>query len=510
MSNPSSPPQLSPRRTTPAITSQDDVDLIIQLRNPIRSSERQTLHADLYPNLRAEDIRPSRRMLRSRSFGSLNVRLEELMKEDERSAIGRLLGIKDQPRHGDMKNLPILPPKEKERLDYHALFSGLSTTQRSYLSTTMAEKIKQQKTEVSIRSIILDEDNLLEPWLEFLESNYAIENYHFFVDVLRFRKTVKELANNIYEKYITKSAAEEVNLMWSTREGIEKSILEPNINMWNNAQDEVLMAFESDLLPKFLQSKMYQSWKEKHEESRLVTKKKPELIEAVRQGAPLDMLQRLLHSNSIYDTDMERQTALHVAAGRPDSFEVVVYLVAKNADITAYDVNCWTPLHVAANGGHLLTCQFLISKGASVKAETNEGNLSIHYLVKNTYKPEEIPLFLSVLHAMLENVDINHETKKGESVLHYACLSGNPDAAIQTLIEFGAKLHIENKRGNTPLHMAILKKHTSVVKLMLAHGADPNLATKAGSAYELAKNMKITPIVEVIEAHLAMTSSSSS
>jgi len=77
---------------------------------------------------------------------------------------------------------------------------------------------QQDKGEISIRSIILDEDDLLPAWLEFLETNYAIENYHFFVDVLKFRKTVKELANSIYEKYITKSAVEEVNLMWATRE----------------------------------------------------------------------------------------------------------------------------------------------------------------------------------------------------------------------------------------------------------------------------------------------------
>jgi len=144
-------------------------------------------------------------------------------------------------------------------------------------------------------------------------------------------------------------------------------------------------------------------------------RRRSELIEAVRQGAPLEAIQMLLSYNSIYDTDPEGQTALHVAAGRPDSFEVVVYLVAKNADVTAYDNNCWTALHVAANGGHLLvsgmecsdyelfflnsisckTCQFLISKGANIKAETNEGNLAIHYLVKNSYKPEEIPLLLS-------------------------------------------------------------------------------------------------------------------
>jgi len=47
---------------------------------------------------------------------------------------------------------------------------------------------------------------------------------------------------------------------------------------------------------------------------------------------------------------------------------------------------------------------------------------------------------------MLDEIsNVDHETKKGESVMHYACLSGSPDAAVQTLISNGAKLNIVNK-----------------------------------------------------------------
>jgi ankyrin repeat protein len=449
----------------------------------------------------------------------------------------------------------------------------------------MGERLKQSVDPVSIRSILLDEENLLDPWLEFLEANYAIENYRFFLDVLRFRKMVKDLANTIFDKYVAKSATEEVNLMWSTREGIEATIREPNVNMWNTAQDEVLIAFESDLLPKFLISKQYLAWKGKREihvymrrgrrrrrrkrreylplssslklpnnnnkqktttetrdaEAKLSggRKKRMELVEAVRQGASIEVIQNLLQTCSILDADVERQTALHVAASRHDSFELAVFLIGRNADLHAFDVNCWTPLHVAANAGNLLvslflfffgfllllfwfwfslfmlththtfllfalqTCQFLLSKGANSKAETNEGNYPLHYLVKNTYKAEEAHVLLSVMENMLADhgLELDHQTKKGETVLHYACLSQQPDLVMPTLLRFGANPNIINKRGNTPLHMAVLKKQTSTIQLLLQHGANPTIpgCKQGGTVLELAKTLKCNSITDLLE-----------
>jgi ankyrin repeat protein len=53
---------------------------------------------------------------------------------------------------------------------------------------------------------------------------------------------------------------------------------------------------------------------------------------------------------------------------------------------------------------------------------------------------------------------------------------------VKLLLEHGADPNIKNKDGITPLHWAVFKSgvHVEVVKLLLEHGADPNIQNKKG------------------------------
>ena len=53
-------------------------------------------------------------------------------------------------------------------------------------------------------------------------------------------------------------------------------------------------------------------------------------------------------------------------------------LLSKCANVNGGDSSAYTPLHLAAANGHLVTYKYLVSKGAKVNARTNAGDTPLH------------------------------------------------------------------------------------------------------------------------------------
>ena len=54
--------------------------------------------------------------------------------------------------------------------------------------------------------------------------------------------------------------------------------------------------------------------------------------------------------------------------------------------------------------------------------------------------------------------------------LHFACLSDDTDT-IQRLLEKNVDINKKDKRGRTPLHIALFKGNEKAVKLLTSNGA---------------------------------------
>eukprot|EP00042_Codosiga_hollandica_P026955 m.130385 g.130385 ORF g.130385 m.130385 type:complete len:344 (+) comp52345_c0_seq10:26-1057(+) len=126
-------------------------------------------------------------------------------------------------------------------------------------------------------------------------------------------------------------------------------------------------------------------------------------------------------------------TALHLACTR-SSVEVVRMLVAAGADIHLRNKDGWTCFHVACKTGDAETIKYLLSLD---------------------------PKFWST------------EAKNKRTPLMTACLYGHQEA-VELILSLGgeAALNLRDSTGCTALHSAVTAGHASIVRVLVAAGAD--------------------------------------
>ena len=100
-------------------------------------------------------------------------------------------------------------------------------------------------------------------------------------------------------------------------------------------------------------------------------------------------------------------------------------------------------------------------------------------------------------------LDPNRRTFEGQTYLHI-CARHGWEATARSLIELGARVNaLDEKDGQTPLAVAVKNGRTGMVRLLLKHGADPDLADWPWTRpLSLAEETGNTAIAEVIRRHV--------
>ena len=200
------------------------------------------------------------------------------------------------------------------------------------------------------------------------------------------------------------------------------------------------------------------------------------------------------------------QNALMHDAALAGSNEAVVLLLENGASVDIRDRGDRTPLHRAAQKGHLEMIRTLIAWGADVNAcdDTLANTLgfavsasrrqveTVALLIKEGASLEvkdvadATPLGLAVFQGKLETVEVlldagaevNTSTDSGFTPLHLAAAIGRADVA-ETLIEYGADVNCRDAHNTTPLGVALHKywrddtnarRQKKVVKVLRDHG----------------------------------------
>ena len=97
--------------------------------------------------------------------------------------------------------------------------------------------------------------------------------------------------------------------------------------------------------------------------------------------------------------------------------------------------------------------------------------------------------------------DVNLADHAGWSPLIHAAYFGSGNELLSLLVDKGANLNAQNNRGLTALYLASAAGHEPQVQLLLAHGADPAIATQSGyTPVKVAQLRGLSRIVELLEA----------
>jgi ankyrin repeat protein len=117
-----------------------------------------------------------------------------------------------------------------------------------------------------------------------------------------------------------------------------------------------------------------------------------------------------------------------------------------------------------------------VRKEAEVNLRPQHGWGLFHFAALLSHSPT----FLETL--VQKGADVNARVKSGETALHFASRSFNPNpACIETLIRLGAQVNARDQRGNTPLHLAARHYPPSlpIIEALIRLGAEVNARDKA-------------------------------
>jgi ankyrin repeat protein len=171
-------------------------------------------------------------------------------------------------------------------------------------------------------------------------------------------------------------------------------------------------------------------------------------------------------------------TPLHYAA-RHDHVEVAKVLLQAGAKINAREANDITPLLMAIGSNNMAVAQYLLGRGADVNAvdwygrtplweAVNVRNLYVH---NATFRNgiDRAPVLELVKSLLVAGANVNARTRETPPFRNH-------------LLEITGSLEWVDFTGQTPFLTAALAGDVTVMRLLLAHGADPRIGTLQGTS----------------------------
>ncbi|XP_049617134.1 ankyrin repeat domain-containing protein 16 isoform X2 [Syngnathus scovelli] len=202
---------------------------------------------------------------------------------------------------------------------------------------------------------------------------------------------------------------------------------------------------------------------------------------ACREGDPL-----VVHFLLEVAPDVWRSKTMH-------GCEEVVGILLERCDYTPDEKDSCgvTPFMDAVRNGHISLARILLEKHqASATASDILGVQPVHQ-VAVTGQEEALRFLVRELH-----VDVNQRaTGLQLTSLHYAAKEGHV-STLKTLLELGADLHVEDKKGRTALHMACIGQHAEAARTLLQLGLKDSQDASGTTARQLAKKSDIMKVFE--------------
>lgn len=188
-----------------------------------------------------------------------------------------------------------------------------------------------------------------------------------------------------------------------------------------------------------------------------------------------------------------------------DNIDEVKRLIKDGVDVNEkYDWSVWhdiTALYSAVMWNRAEICKVLIDAGADVNVKYTGGYTILHVAARYGGNTAITKLLIA------NGSDVNAKcTGLGEdkdvTPLHAAASKGTV-AVAEVLIKNGAEVNARAPyRGYTPLHLAIGNGHKAVAELLIANKAEVNAKTKYGETpLDLAISKRHEELVDLLRKH---------
>lgn len=226
----------------------------------------------------------------------------------------------------------------------------------------------------------------------------------------------------------------------------------------------------------------------------------------IDKGNILNVLKMLVHQGGLNIKDSSGRTPLHYAA-QTGHLEMVKFLIYQGANVDSRNYDGHTALHLAAWEDHLGVVECLVKMHADINVRDNAGRTALHFAVLRDKfdtvkflaehggdgnindKDGRTALHLAALNGQLNtvnflvkcNVDVNINDKYGRKVLHVAALSGQLNT-VKFLSGLYNDINIRDNDGSTALHLAVSRDQLDTVKYLVKIGAGTNIINNQGNA----------------------------
>ncbi|XP_018574498.1 uncharacterized protein LOC108913430 [Anoplophora glabripennis] len=212
----------------------------------------------------------------------------------------------------------------------------------------------------------------------------------------------------------------------------------------------------------------------------------------------LNCLQFLLKQGGLNIKDYLGRTPLHFAANK-GHLKMVKFLVEQGANINSRSNKCDTPIIEAVQNGHINVTKYLLEQALdepilTVEIERlNDSDIATFLLenvlwnnglhVENTMIPYVAACmgYLNVLKVLIDRgIDVNGKFENGETLV-FGAARGERLNVIKYLIQKGANINSKDDRGRTVLHLVSRKSRgVPTAKLLIELGIDIHIKNMFG------------------------------
>ncbi len=163
----------------------------------------------------------------------------------------------------------------------------------------------------------------------------------------------------------------------------------------------------------------------------------------------------------------------YILAAEAGQLEQVKKHLSTGAELNAMGPNS-AALHCAAANGHLKVVEYLLSQGAEVNLQDQQG----YYPLQLAASKGEVAICNRLIKA---GAELEKTTKQGGTALHIAAAAGQAKV-VNALVKAGSQLEAKDLEGNSPLSVAAGLGCTAAVKALLKAGAELNSQNDFGDS----------------------------